>query len=592
MSRATSDEASDRFVDDGIAGFRLGSPLAHTTDEEYDDVPASGPALVMPRVALPSRRQFTANGLRLGKLKILVAGDSGVGKSELVRALTDVCPDVVYADDAQAVRWVGDGSIAEMQASSKPCPLYCLPQPELEGSTATAGSGSRRSSVMASLTAQSADESALDRNICLVDAPGYGASEDAAAAMDTVEAYLEEGFRAAAGVVNTRNPAVAVGVLTNATSLSEFSHVDACLYMVLNRVKQVDIEYMRRISAYAPVIPVIAKADQLGPRDVLQLKVDILREMRHNDIRPFLFGVEIDEAVQWCEAELRRLSSAPNGEPERGSVVVVHGQDDRDADDNNDEPTPGLLPCAVSCLRNMDADMVASVVMAPDYYPPPVESELRFLCRYLFSEHGAAWIRYAAAHKFAEWAAAKQTSTALVAAGPTAIVSQGTHGAAGHRIEVVLPQFMEMPSAVLGERDRASQQTARWAMQMEHESRSEKALVRFSRGRRGTRQSSPDTNAATTGTTATTTASGARSPQRELPYSVANLDPLGLASLLGTFVTYAAEALVVAVGIRLAAGCFWPRSGPSPEPPQPSRPEPLLAQFLRALRAKWAILLS
>jgi GTP-binding protein EngB required for normal cell division len=507
----------------------------------------------------------------LGKLKVLVTGDSGVGKSELIRALTDVCPDIVYVEDGQSLIPIGKDGIVEIQASSKPCPLYCLPQ--IDGSSCSSGSAiegggrnSRRASILM-LGSQAADESALDRNVCFVDTPGYGLSQDSASAMDSVESYLEAGFRRAAEVVNVANPTVALGVLTNATSLKEFTHVDACLYMVLNRIKQVDIEYMRRINQYTPVIPVIAKSDQLDDRELLHLKIDVLKEMKRRLVAPFMFGVEVDEAVQWCEGELQKHKSSPNGQAEESLVTI---------EDEAEEPTPGLFPCAVSCLRNMDAEMVASVVMAPDYYPPPVDSELHFLCKYLFSEQGAAWLRHTSAQKFAAWTVAQKTSTALIAA---AVRGHGGLITTGRSIEV-LQEFMQMPSAVISGRDRAQQQTARWAMEMEQEMRSEKALVHLASEKTGSNQpSSPDSP---------------NSPQRDLPYSISNLDPLGFASLIGRVVTYAAEAVAVAVGLRLATIYFWTQPSTSPPPPPQSvtAPEPLFVQMLRAIRAKWIALLS
>jgi len=36
-----------------------------------------GPQLIMPQIVIPSRRPFTENGKRIGRLKILIAGDSG-----------------------------------------------------------------------------------------------------------------------------------------------------------------------------------------------------------------------------------------------------------------------------------------------------------------------------------------------------------------------------------------------------------------------------------------------------------------------------------------------------------------------------------
>lgn len=46
-------------------------------EEEDEHVPQEASQLVMPSLSLPSRRPFTEKGRHLGRLKILIAGDSG-----------------------------------------------------------------------------------------------------------------------------------------------------------------------------------------------------------------------------------------------------------------------------------------------------------------------------------------------------------------------------------------------------------------------------------------------------------------------------------------------------------------------------------
>ncbi|KAG7127354.1 hypothetical protein HYQ44_000272 [Verticillium longisporum] len=45
----------------------------------------------MPTLAVPTRRPFTEQGKALGRLKLLVAGDTGIGKSSLIRAIIQRC---------------------------------------------------------------------------------------------------------------------------------------------------------------------------------------------------------------------------------------------------------------------------------------------------------------------------------------------------------------------------------------------------------------------------------------------------------------------------------------------------------------------
>lgn len=65
------------------------------------------------------------------------------------------------------------------------------------------------------------------------------------------------------------------------------THVDACIYVVLDRFKRVDIEYMRAIHHLCNVIPVIIKHDQLTQDQENELKKDVLRELDENGIETF-----------------------------------------------------------------------------------------------------------------------------------------------------------------------------------------------------------------------------------------------------------------------------------------------------------------
>lgn len=54
--------------------------IASSGDEERDELVESGsaPQLVMPSIKMPSRRPFTERGKNMGRLKVLIAGDSGL----------------------------------------------------------------------------------------------------------------------------------------------------------------------------------------------------------------------------------------------------------------------------------------------------------------------------------------------------------------------------------------------------------------------------------------------------------------------------------------------------------------------------------
>lgn len=160
--------------------------------EGYDRVPQ----LVMPSINLPSRRPFTDEGKRIGRLKLLIAGDAGkclkpnlrevliitcftgVGKTALIKAIVQTSDAIVHVDPIPSpssnptrrpssrtrakVGSFGNGNgtnqIREIFASTKPLPEWWS---DLDDSQFL----KRRRSV--------GGDTILDRNICFIDTPGH-----------------------------------------------------------------------------------------------------------------------------------------------------------------------------------------------------------------------------------------------------------------------------------------------------------------------------------------------------------------------------------------------------------------------------------
>lgn len=156
------------------------------------------PQLIMPEITIPSRRPFTTKGKNIGRLKVLIAGDSGmssfstiiitacvftdslgIGKTSLIKSIVQASEDIVHVDPistsgslsgsrsssyfAMNNRASGDSTkkITEVYASTRPYPHWWS---ELDDSKLLR----RRKSKYGT------EEQIIERNLCFVDTPGYG----------------------------------------------------------------------------------------------------------------------------------------------------------------------------------------------------------------------------------------------------------------------------------------------------------------------------------------------------------------------------------------------------------------------------------
>ncbi|RPB27713.1 HSP90-domain-containing protein [Terfezia boudieri ATCC MYA-4762] len=314
------------------------------------DTMVSPPQFIMPTIKMPSRRPFTTRGKSVGRVKILVAGDSGIGKSSLIKAIVQSCEDIVHVDPAappsrhHIIHFLAEQRV---YASTKPYPHWWS---EHEDSKVLR----RRKSSTA------ATETVLERNICFVDTPGYGSGTSFAECVEPVVRYVEQQMEKTAGILKMGD-----GDLLSLLSGAGTPQVDIVFYVILHRLKPVDVEYIRRLSPLTNVLPVIAKADSLTQQQIKALKVSVLSDLRAAGIRPFLFGKSYEDLMG---------GSGP------------------------------CAPFAISSAVSSDQDnMDASVLMSPDYNPPLVETELGNLITHVLEPENIAWLKHAAAKKFINW---------------------------------------------------------------------------------------------------------------------------------------------------------------------------------------------
>ncbi|KAJ0413746.1 hypothetical protein BJY00DRAFT_55753 [Aspergillus carlsbadensis] len=348
---------STRYLDEISITDELGSQAMASSEEDEQLHPPtlsqntdSVSQLIMPSIAMPSRRPFTDKGRAFGRMKLLFAGAPSSGKTSLIKSIVQICKDIVHVDpfdeptyslslshSARSSRTISDNPalVSEIYASSKPYPTWWS---DLEDSRVL-----RRRKSMGDVV--------LERNICFVDTPGSRAKD--IGQLDAVIQYMSQQlFRATAA------PNCANADFQNMMAGNGGSQVDVILYFISHDTLSSDMEGIRKLSSWTNVIPVISKSDLLAQDQISGLKLAFHEKAQAVSLKPFhFFG----------------------------------------------EPSAYWSPFAISSAKsNDDSIMDASTLMSPDYIQPLVASELASLIERLFDRENMAWIRHLAAKKLAQ----------------------------------------------------------------------------------------------------------------------------------------------------------------------------------------------
>ncbi|KAG0292189.1 hypothetical protein BGZ98_002680 [Dissophora globulifera] len=218
-------------------------------------------------------------GQNIGYLRLAVVGDSGVGKTSFARQFTETLPEVLSHD------W-----------ESKNAPD--------EDYTRTEALVEKFSSTMMEIPWDNmdADDEVPARNLVFVDTPGYGSVVDAQTNFDLFMSYVGQTFEEK----NKRiSPFTEVSnnelMRSLVTGVGAHKFIDVCFYLIVHRLKPIDVEFMRLISEKANVVPVICKVDTQSEQEVRDLKVHVLKTLKEQGVSIYTFRIEYDRLISMAE---------------------------------------------------------------------------------------------------------------------------------------------------------------------------------------------------------------------------------------------------------------------------------------------------
>ena len=356
---------------DGDQHDDIGSQAIASSEEDGPDAlpgtESSAPLLIMPSIKMPSRRPFTERGKAMGRLKILIAGRKGLGKTSLIKSMVQLSEDIVHVEtfpnspsasshirskscthkaNSQAsmthVRTSAtthEPQVSEIFASTKPYPDWWsgledktfLPRPESVG------------------------DSILERNICFVDV-SHG--QDSVCRMGNSVDHIIRYMVAQLSKTLTLSDATE-NDLVSLLGGSGGSQVDLVLYLITPGLLDGDLAAIKRLSRLTNILILLAKSDLLSPSGLSNAKDTINTYLTTHSVDSFSF-------------------------PVRSSSTDV-------------TPAPPYAVC--SALSPDSETMDASVLMSPDYVQPIQSSDLGYLISLILEPRNMSKLRYVAASK-------------------------------------------------------------------------------------------------------------------------------------------------------------------------------------------------
>ncbi|KAG8526801.1 uncharacterized protein KY384_008230 [Bacidia gigantensis] len=337
---------SDEDLDEGGS-----QAIASSSEDEalrVADLQDSAPQLIMPSIKMPSRRPFTDRGLAMGRLKILLAGNSGVGKTSLIKSIVQTCADVVHVDS------LPNGSSFDSPASTRTKRMrsldqsYHQPITEIYASTKPYPHWWANAQKSSLFQRKSMGDTVLERNLCFVDTPGYSAGMSKLATMNEVTEFVEDQLQRSFSAKSGEGDVVSL------LSGHGGSLVDVVFYLISQDLTNEDTVFLQRLAALTNVVILISKSDNLSLEEIEVLRRSISKRIQDKHIKTFVF---------------------PSEHIQQGPFTVC------------------------STPTEDDDNMDASLLMSSEYVEPLIPSELGILMEQMLSKDVVACLRHHAATK-------------------------------------------------------------------------------------------------------------------------------------------------------------------------------------------------
>ncbi|KAK3057812.1 hypothetical protein LTR09_000887 [Extremus antarcticus] len=331
------------------------SQAVQSTSGDEDESHITLPQLVMPSIAMPSRRPFTERGRQMGRLKIMIIGPRGIGKTSLIQSICRACEDVVHVDST---------------------PNHVRPAAEVTCND-SASSGTRRHEEIGASTRsypawwtdfessrmlrkpKPIGEGALERNITFIDTPGLHDGHHVQQVLDFFKASLSR-----LTTMGKMGDSELVGMLSGEGGVQ----IDAVVYMFephvipkeLPLVEGKEAELLRYLCKWTNLIPIIGRADEVDAAEIEERKEQLRAVFESLEAKPYL-------------------------------NELLDGEASAD-------------PFAISSALADDSETIdASVLMASSYLQPLIPSELDAFVSALFEPDNTARLRHLSATKFLLW---------------------------------------------------------------------------------------------------------------------------------------------------------------------------------------------